>query len=124
MLALARAGPFGVSSRNTPPHVLSDTPSYLRARGVVSRLFSDDVDVSMWKAEVPDWGSNHTSWKPGVCRFCNAFVAPPLTSSHHLSPPLTDSTEEDFLQTHEGWLRYLPVSSTSQLFRYLASVVL
>jgi len=67
MLALARAGPFGVSSRSTPPHVLSDTPSYLRARGVVSRLFSDDVDVSMWKAEVPDWGSNHTSWKPGVC---------------------------------------------------------
>ena len=35
MLALARAGPFGVSSRSTPPHVLSDTPSYLRARGKV-----------------------------------------------------------------------------------------
>ena len=48
-------------------HILSDTPSYLRTRGVVSRLFSEDIDVSSWTSELPpEWGVNVTA-ASGVC---------------------------------------------------------
>ena len=57
-------------------HILSDTPSYLRTRGVVSRLFSEDIDVSSWTSELPlEWGVNVTA-ASGVCECSGRGICP------------------------------------------------